>query len=68
MLCSADVTVGSIEKRMAFNGESHEEREFLSLTGSFDHAIVDGAPAARFMNQFLGTLKSGMGLGDGTAA
>ena len=57
------ITVGSIEKRMAFNGECHEAREFLCLTGSFDHDIVDGAPAARFMNQFLETLKSGMGLG-----
>jgi len=56
------ITVGSIEKRMVFNGESHEEREFLCLTGSFNHDIVDGAPAARFMNQLLGTLKSGMGL------
>ena len=57
------ITVGSIEKRMIFTGERHEEREFLCLTGSFDHDIVDGAPAARFMNQFLETLKSGMGLG-----
>jgi pyruvate/2-oxoglutarate dehydrogenase complex dihydrolipoamide acyltransferase (E2) component len=56
------ITVGSMEKRMVFNGANHEEREFLCLTGSFDHAIVDGAPAARFMNQFLETLKSGMGL------
>ena len=56
------ITVGSIEKRMVFTGEKHEEREFLCLTGSFDHDIVDGAPAARFMNQFLETLKSGMGL------
>ncbi len=59
------ITVGSIEKRMVFNGERHEEREFLCLTGSFDHDIVDGAPAARFMNQFLETLKSGMGLQGG---
>jgi len=59
------ITVGSIEKRIVFNGAKHEEREFLCLTGSFDHAIVDGAPAARFMNQFLETLKSGMGLGNG---
>jgi len=36
-----------------------EPREYLSLTGSFDHNIVDGAPAARFMNQFLETVKSG---------
>jgi len=57
------ITVGSIEKRIIFTGERHEEREFLCLTGSFDHDIVDGAPAARFMNQFLETLKSGMGLG-----
>lgn len=55
------ITVGSIEKRMVFTGERHEEREFLCLTGSFDHDIVDGAPAARFMNQFLETLKRGLG-------
>jgi len=59
------ITVGSIEKRIVFTGAKHEEREFLCLTGSFDHDIVDGAPAARFMNQFLETLKSGMGLGHG---
>ena len=54
------LTVGSIEKRMVFTGERHEEREFLCLTGSFDHDIVDGAPAARFMNQFIETVKSGL--------
>lgn len=54
------ITVGSIEKKIVFNGKSHEEREFLCLTGSFDHDIVDGVPAARFMNQFLETVKSGM--------
>ena len=59
------MTVGSIEKRMVFTGERHEEREFLCLTGSYDHDIVDGAPAARFMNQFLETLKSGMVLRPG---
>jgi len=53
------ITVGSIEKRNVFMNEKHEVREFLCLTGSFDHDIVDGAPAARFMHQFLETLKSG---------
>lgn len=56
------ITVGSIEKRMVCNGDRHLEREFLCLTGSFDHDIVDGAPAARFMNLFLETVKSGIGL------
>ena len=56
------ITVGSIEKRMVYTGEGHEEREYLCLTGSFDHDVVDGAPAARFMNQFLETVKSGYGV------
>jgi pyruvate/2-oxoglutarate dehydrogenase complex dihydrolipoamide acyltransferase (E2) component len=59
------ITVGSIEKRMVCNSAGHDEREFLCLTGSFDHDIVDDAPAARFMNQLLETIKSGMSLGSG---
>jgi hypothetical protein len=31
----------------------------LSLTVSFDHNIVDGAPASRFMNQLIETIKNG---------
>lgn len=54
------ITVGSIEKRMVYNGENYSEREFLCITGSFDHDIVDGAPAARFMNLFLETVRSGI--------
>jgi pyruvate/2-oxoglutarate dehydrogenase complex dihydrolipoamide acyltransferase (E2) component len=34
-------------------------REHLCLTVSFDHAIVDGAPAARFMKRFADLLESG---------
>ena len=30
-----------------------EEKEFLCLTVSVDHDIVDGAPAARFIRQFM---------------
>jgi pyruvate/2-oxoglutarate dehydrogenase complex dihydrolipoamide acyltransferase (E2) component len=53
------ITVGSIEQRTVFVENNQETREFLCLTASFDHDIVDGAPAARFMNQFLETVKSG---------
>ncbi len=53
------ITVGSIATREIFTEDHHETREFLSLTASFDHDVVDGAPAARFMNQFLETVKSG---------
>ena len=53
------ITVGSIEKRQVLIENKYETREFLCVTGSFDHDIVDGAPAARFMNQFLETVRSG---------
>jgi len=52
-------TVGSIEKRHEISETGPKTREYLCLTASFDHDIVDGAPAARFMNQFLETLGSG---------
>jgi pyruvate/2-oxoglutarate dehydrogenase complex dihydrolipoamide acyltransferase (E2) component len=54
------VTVGSIEPRTVIMDGNPTTREFLCLTVSFDHDIVDGAPAARFINQFLETLKSGI--------
>jgi pyruvate/2-oxoglutarate dehydrogenase complex dihydrolipoamide acyltransferase (E2) component len=53
------LTVGSIIKKNVWNKDRHEEREFLCLTGSFDHNIVDGALAARFMNQLIEAIRSG---------
>jgi pyruvate/2-oxoglutarate dehydrogenase complex dihydrolipoamide acyltransferase (E2) component len=53
------VTVGSIVKRVVECEGNFVSREHLCLTVSFDHNIVDGAPAARFMNQFAETIKSG---------
>jgi pyruvate/2-oxoglutarate dehydrogenase complex dihydrolipoamide acyltransferase (E2) component len=53
------LTVGSIIKKNVFIKDKNENREFLCLTVSFDHNIVDGAPAARFVNQLVETIKSG---------
>ncbi len=53
------VTVGSISKKVVEFEGNIVSREHLCLTVSFDHNIVDGAPAARFINQFVETLKSG---------
>ncbi|HEY3316851.1 MAG TPA: 2-oxo acid dehydrogenase subunit E2 [Coriobacteriia bacterium] len=60
-LTSATVTVavGSIAKRLALVDGTLEEREYLCLTVSFDHDIVDGAPAARFTSRFAELLSSG---------
>ena len=53
------ITVGSISHKVVKIEEQVESREHLCLTASFDHNIVDGAPASRFMNQFIETVKSG---------
>lgn len=56
------LTVGSIGKKVVEIDGQFVSREHLCLTVSFDHNIVDGAPASRFMNQLLETLKSGHSL------
>lgn len=57
---------GIAEKPMAYEG-SIALRECLHLTLSFDHDIVDGAPAARFAHTFTEMLETGAAL-DGKAA
>ena len=53
------ITVGSISQRVVEMDGCFVSREHLCITASFDHNIVDGAPASRFMNQFIETIKSG---------
>lgn len=53
------ITVGSISQKVVKVDDQFETREHLCLTASFDHNIVDGAPASRFMNQLIETIKSG---------
>jgi pyruvate/2-oxoglutarate dehydrogenase complex dihydrolipoamide acyltransferase (E2) component len=43
-------------------------REYLSLTISFDHDLIDGAPAARFTQRLKELIESGYGLFDYTVA
>jgi pyruvate/2-oxoglutarate dehydrogenase complex dihydrolipoamide acyltransferase (E2) component len=65
-LTSATVTVavGAIAKRPVLIDDSLQEREHVCLTVSFDHDIVDGAPAARFTSRFAELLSSGDELRD----
>ena len=58
------ITVGGIsEKPGVVNGQV-EVRQYLSLTASFDHNIIDGAPAARFVQRLRELIESGHGLRD----
>jgi len=53
------ITVGGINSKLVKEEDKIIEKEHLCLTASFNHDIVDGAPASRFMNQFIDTVKSG---------
>jgi pyruvate/2-oxoglutarate dehydrogenase complex dihydrolipoamide acyltransferase (E2) component len=53
------VAVGGIVERPRVNNGQLETREHLCLTISFNHDIVDGAPAARFVKRFSELLMSG---------
>jgi len=53
------VAVGGIVERPCVNQGQLENREHLCLTVTFNHDIVDGAPAARFLKRFSQLLASG---------
>lgn len=46
---AAILGVGSVRRELALDGEQVVEKKVLGLCLSFDHAAVDGAPAARFL-------------------
>ncbi len=58
------VAVGAIAKRPALIDDTLQEREHLCLTVSFNHDLIDGAPATRFTNRFARLLSSGNELYD----
>jgi pyruvate/2-oxoglutarate dehydrogenase complex dihydrolipoamide acyltransferase (E2) component len=58
------LTVGGIGERPRLVDGELESREFLSLTVTFDHDVVDGAPAARFVQRLTERLEAGYGLDD----
>ncbi len=62
ILTTLAVTLGGIaEKPVVVDGQI-VIRELLSVTVSFDHDIVDGAPAARFTQRFTDLIERGYGL------
>jgi pyruvate/2-oxoglutarate dehydrogenase complex dihydrolipoamide acyltransferase (E2) component len=56
------VTLGGITEKPSFVGDEVEARQFLDMTLSLDHDIVDGAPITRFINTFKEIIESGQGL------
>ncbi len=56
------LTVGGIAEKPGVIDGRIEIREYLNLTITFDHDVVDGAPAARFAQRLKELLESGYGL------
>jgi pyruvate/2-oxoglutarate dehydrogenase complex dihydrolipoamide acyltransferase (E2) component len=60
------MTVGGIGEKPGIVDGQITIRDYLSLTISFDHDIIDGAPAARFTQRLKDLIESGYGLDDST--
>jgi len=61
------LVVGGIVWKPAVIEGRIEPREILNLTVSFDHNVVDGAPAARFTRRLVELIECGYGLNESDA-
>ncbi len=63
-LHTLSVVIGGIAKRPSLHAGRLVEREFLQLTVSVDHDVVDGAPVARFVRTLRRLVEAAHGLRD----
>jgi len=61
---SLQITLGGIGEKPGVVDHRIEAREYLSVTISFDHDVIDGAPAARFIQRLKELIEAGYGLED----
>ncbi len=61
---SLQITLGGIAEKPGVVEHRIEIREYLSVTISLDHDVVDGAPAARFVQCFKELIEQGAGLSE----
>jgi hypothetical protein len=57
-----DVTIGGIAERPVLIDGQVALHNYLAITLSFDHDVIDGAPATRFVNQLKSCIEQGSGL------
>jgi pyruvate/2-oxoglutarate dehydrogenase complex dihydrolipoamide acyltransferase (E2) component len=58
------ITVGGIAEKLVIVDGQVATRDYLSLTISIDHDIVDGAPVARFTQRLRELIEGRYGLDD----
>jgi pyruvate/2-oxoglutarate dehydrogenase complex dihydrolipoamide acyltransferase (E2) component len=57
-----DIAVGGIKTKPVIIDGNLKEHEFLNLTLVFNHDIVDGAPATRFISRLSELIETGYGI------
>jgi pyruvate/2-oxoglutarate dehydrogenase complex dihydrolipoamide acyltransferase (E2) component len=60
---SLQLTLGGIGEKPGVVDHRVEVRKYMSVTVSFDHDVIDGAPAARFIQRLKELVEDGHGLG-----
>jgi len=63
---SLQLTLGGIGEKPGVVDHRVEVRKYLSVTVSFDHDVIDGAPAARFIHRLKKLVENGDGICDET--
>lgn len=66
-LHSLSVGIGSLNKKPVIVNGAVEIRNILHLTIGFDHDVIDGMPAMRFVDDLVSRLEAGAGLEDPSA-
>jgi len=61
---SLQLTLGGIREKPGVVDHRIELRQSMSVTVSFDHDLIDGAPAARFIQRLKKLVEGGYGLGE----
>ncbi len=59
-VCTSIFGVGSVDDRAVVRNGNVEIRPMLSLTYNFDHRLIDGAPAARFLDEIKNLMEGGL--------
>lgn len=63
---SLQLTLGGVGEKPGVVDGRIEVRKYLSVTVSFDHDLIDGAPAARFINRLKKLVEGAHGIGEGS--
>lgn len=59
-VCTSTFGVGKVEDRVVVCNGQAEVRPMMTMTLNFDHRIIDGAPAARFVDDVRKLLEGGL--------